>query len=116
MLRLLLWSVTNFLTDGNFTLGNGQVGKITGKCTLTLRLQAYQAKVTCYVANLSADMDMVLGEPWFRRTAAHLEYGTEGLACVRLWKGIKRISISPRMVKDLPQELCMSAMQCKRAV
>ncbi len=71
-------------TSGTVTLGNGSVGKVTGKLTLTLSIRNYHTKVSMYVTDLSEGIHAVLGEPWFRQASAHVEYSPSGMAAVKV--------------------------------
>ena len=106
------------LTDaGTIQLGNGACASILGKVTLTLSVRHYHTKICMYVTQLSPGIDVVLGEPFFRSTSAHIEYSPDGMSAVKVWKGTRRITLEPLVAKSQPQDgLLLSAMQCKKAM
>ena len=101
------------------TLPDGQSSPVAGKCKVRVRIQAYQAYVTCYAMPLVDHSDMILGESWMLRHKAYLDYGD--LCCV-LRKGNKRISLgcskadSSLRARPAPASLFLSAVQCRKAV
>lgn len=110
--------VTPMQQGGSIQLGNGSVAGITGKVTLNLSIRHYHTKVCMYVTKLSPGIDVVLGEPFMRASSAHIEYSPDGLAAIKVWKGIKRYTLEPKVVQtSKPQDgPLLTAMQCKRAM
>ena len=69
-----------------------------------------------YVVELSPAVEVELGEPWLRQASVHLEYSPAGLSCVHVWKGKRRFALRPNVVQDKPEQVLLSAMQCKKAI
>ena len=103
-------------SSGSVRLGNGSDGQITCKCTLSLSMHSYHVKVMMYVVELSPAMEVVLGEPWLRQSSFHLESSPAALSCVHVWKGKRRFALRPNVVQDKPEQVLLSAMQCKKAM
>ena len=99
-------------------LGNGSVASIYGKVTIHLQIRNYHTNMTLFVTDLSEDINAVLGEPWLRQSSAHIEYGPSGMAALKLWKGVRRFTLTPNVVQDKSEDNApvLSALQCKRAM
>ena len=66
---------------------------------------------------LSPGIDVVLGEPFFRATSAHIEYSPDGMSAIKVWKGSRRMTLEPLVAKMQPHDgPLLSAMQCKKAM
>ena len=103
-------------TASSVKLGNGSVASISGKLTLSLSIRNYHTKISMYVTDLSENIHAVLGEHWFRLSSAHVEYSPSGMTAVKVWKGIRRFTLEPRIVHEPAEDESplLSAMQCKK--
>ena len=108
---------TPLSSPAKIVLGNGTVAPILGKVTLHLSIRNYYSKISMYVTELSSQIHAVLGQDFFKKTSAHIEYGPSGMAALKLWKGMKRMTLRPKIVLDQPEDTpLLSAMQCKKAM
>ena len=86
---------------------------------MNLSIRQYHTKISMYVTKLSPGIDVVLGEPFMRASSAHIEYSPDGMAALKVWKGIRRFTLEPKVAQQTtkPQEgPVLSAMQCKKAM
>ena len=101
------------------TQPDGTTGSVLGKCSIRVRIQAYQCLVTFHVLHLADHFDAILGEPWLLQHSTYLDYGKK---CVVIRKGNKRIALhceKPNQkltAKTGVAELSLSAMQAKKAI
>ena len=108
---------TELSKAGTIKLGNGACAAILGKVTFTLSIRQYHTKTCMYVTDLSPGIDVVLGEPFFRSTSAHIEYCPDGMSAIKVWKGTRRMTLEPLVAKSQPQDgPLLSAIQCKKAM
>jgi hypothetical protein len=56
------------------TSANGTPVRIFGMAVVHLNLQSLHCKIRCLVADLGADHDVIIGEPWLREHRAVLSY------------------------------------------
>ncbi len=62
--------------DKMATAANGTRVAVTGMASGRLRLPGHTSTVHCRVANLGADFELILGEPWLQRHKVALHNGT----------------------------------------
>jgi len=73
------------------TLADGSEATALGVSLVHLRLQAFHARMKCFVMKLAPPFDVIIGEPWLREHRAVLDYGAQA---VTLRKGTKKIAVS----------------------
>jgi hypothetical protein len=56
------------------TSANGTPVQILGMAVVHLKLQSLHCKIRCLVADLDAEHDVIIGEPWLREHRAVLSY------------------------------------------
>ena len=105
-------------SPGNVRLGNGTVVPLKGKVSIHLSIRNYHTNIEMYVTDLAEGINAVLGEPWLRKTSAHIEYGPSGMSALKIWKGIRRYTLQPTPVQDKSEDNAplLTALQCKRAM
>ena len=101
------------------TQPDGTTGSVLGKCSIRVRIQAYQCLVTFHVMHLADHFDAILGEPWLLQHSTYLDYDKK---CVVVRKGNKRVALhceepdQKLTAKTGVAELSLSAMQAKKAI
>ena len=102
----------------SITLGNGQQTPCSGQLTLKLQLQSFKDAIPCHIMKRPEQYDVILGDAFIRQTCAVTESDCQGLKCMNLNKGNKRIKVTrPESAKasEVTAPL-LSAMQVAKAV
>ena len=102
----------------SITLGNGQQTTRSGQLTLKLQLQSFKDAIPCHIMKLPEQYDVILGDAFIRQTCAVTESDHQGLKCMTLKKGDKRLKVTrPESAKasEVTAPL-LSAIQVAKAI
>ena len=104
-------------SQASITLADGTVTTVTGTCYVRLRLGRYSDFVRFYVAELSCEWDLILGQSWLELHCAVIDYSSD---TITFWKAQQQYKLQSSIdmhVKDVPvKSLFLSIAQVKRAI
>jgi len=104
-------------SQATITMADGTVTTVMGTCHIRMRLGQYNSLLRFYVAELSDDWDLILGQSWLRPHSAVIDYSSN---TITFWKARKRYKLTSSHIQrdsgitGTPSFL--SVAQIKRAV
>ena len=60
--------------NGKVVLGNGLEVEMEGTVNVHVKIQQYQSQVSCLIIKLNDGFDLILGDNWFNKHRAHINY------------------------------------------
>ncbi len=104
-------------STADITLADGTVATCSGTCCVRLRLGRYNDFVKFYVADLSCQWDLILGQSWLKPHCAVIDYSSDSISFWKAQRQYKLKSSTVTRTANVPlQSLFLSVAQVKRAI
>ena len=100
------------------TLGTGEKVPLKGQCKIHIKLGSYQARVPCYVSELAADFQVILGDSWLKAHKAFFDFKASSVVITKHHRRITLRAYTKSQDMQTTPANCkvLSVLQLKRAV